>query len=123
MTRAERAMFDTYSAVKGGSQTAERLAADADAAVDPGAAAKALARLTGDPFSIGNILNAARTFGGKTVVQAQTPEPVRRELAKLLTGRSTDKLDDAIAAQMASEQGRRNLARLLTTTGAVSGAR
>ena len=123
MTRAERAMFDSYAAVRGGSQTAERLAADADAAIDPGAAAEAIARLTGNPLSFANIVNAARTFGGKAASRAQTPEPVRRELAKLLVGRSTNQLDDAIAAQMASEEGRRNLARILTTTGAVSGGR
>lgn len=123
MLNAERQMFDTYGAIRGGSQTAERLAADADTAVDPGALAAAGVDLASNPLSPMAWWRGARALGGNAAARAKTPEPVRRELAKILMGRDAAPLNSQMQAQVTSEAQRRNLARLLTQGAIVTAPR
>ena len=123
MLNNERTMFDTYAALRGGSQTAERLAADADTKVDPGALAAAGVDLASNPWNPMAWLRGAKAVSGRAAAQAKTPEPVRRELAKILMGNNTIPLNSQMQAQIASEAQRRNLARLMTQGAIVTGPR
>ena len=123
MLNSERQMFDTYGAIRGGSQTAERLAADADTAVDPGALAAAGVDLASNPWNPMAWLRGAKAVSGRAAAQAKTPEPVRRELAKILMGQDTTPLNSQMQAQVTSEAQKRNLTRLLTQGAIVTGPR
>ena len=118
----ERAMFDTYAAVKSGSQTAERLAADADLAVDPAAGVMAGVDILSNPLSPSAWLRGSKALINNASART-VPEPVRRELAKILAGRNAAQLEKTFQSQTASEASRRNLAKLLTTGAVVSTSR
>lgn len=123
MLDAERAMFDTYAAVKGGSQTAERMLADADAAVDPGALMQAGVDLAHSPLNPVAWWRGAKALSGNAGRRAAMPESVREELARALVSRNTEPLNQTMSSQLAAQSSRDALARALTTSGAVTGAR
>lgn len=120
MLSNERAMFDTYAAVRTGSPTAERLAADQRLSQDPGGMLEAGASLAANPLNPMNYarlgLQAIRSGGTRMT----TPLPVRQQMAEILLSQDTAPLSQPLRTQQMAEEQRRMLARLLTTSAATS---
>lgn len=110
----EEELFKLYGAIKTGSQTAERQAADQALQQDPGAVLEAVGSVASGPLNPANYLRlagqAARRMGGP-----QLPENARNKLADILLGRAPEALNTPYVTQMDNAEIRRRLARALAT--------
>lgn len=113
MLQNEREMFETY-ALRGGSQTTERLAADEALRNDPGAALEAVGSIASNPGNPMNYLRAGVQAARSGAGRISTPEPVRNQLAQLLMSRDPMALNTPYRTQMTDEMRRRLLAQALT---------
>lgn len=121
MLNNERTMFDSYAAIKGNSKTAERLSADADLKGDPGGMAQDMVSLAANPLNPMNYLRAGVRYLGDAKARMATPEPVRAQLARILSGRDTQSLNQAMQSVEMNAADRARLARALMGGGAVAG--
>jgi hypothetical protein len=121
MLNNERTMFDSYAAIKGNSKTAERMAADAALNGDPGGMAQDLVGLAANPLNPMNYVRAGVRYLGDAKARMGTPEPVRAQLAQMLSGRNTQALNQAMQSVEMNASDRARLARALMGGGAVAG--
>jgi hypothetical protein len=119
--KGERAKFDSYAAIKGNSKTAERLAADADLNGDPGGMAQEMVGIAANPLNPMNYVRAGVRYLGDAKARMGTPEPVRAQLAQMLSGRNTQALNQAMQSVEMNASDRARLARALMGGGAVAG--
>ena len=112
----EKAMYQTYAEVKKGSQTAERLAADADlngpvsALAEVAPAAISMMRPSSGLAQMATLMRLA----GDRYNRAMLPEPVRNRIAQILTQQGTGGLAEAAARRQAMDQNKRLLSGILT---------
>ena len=108
----EKQMFSTYGKVTGNSSTAEKLAEQSDAKVDPSrliAGLKQMASVNPLDWFVGG----AKAIGG--AIDRSTMSPgVSRELANLLTGTDVTALEKAFAKANADPAKRQEMARIIS---------
>lgn len=112
----EKAMFDSYAKITGGSRTGEVLAEQADAKIDPSRIMQGLQRMvSANPLDwVGGGMQAL----GGVKDRALMPEATSRQLARALTGQDVGPLRQAHQAVQLSEARRQAMARALTAAGA-----
>lgn len=107
----EKALFDAYSKIMGGSRTGEVLAEQADAKLDPSRIAQGVrTMISGNPMDW--LRGGAQVLGG-TKDRILMPEARSKELAKLLTGRDIAPIQQQFEMQQLSAAQRDKLARAL----------
>jgi len=115
----EKELFRAVTDVLGGSQTAERGAALADAAVDPGRIMQGLRDLTsGD---LGRAARGIKDIVGGAKDKVLIPETQGEALAKVLTGRSIKELTEALPVPQLTETGALKSVEELVIRGGVAG--
>lgn len=112
----ERAMFDSYGKILGGSRTAELGAEQADAAVDPGRIIQGIQQM----FSGSPIRGAMNAIGGAKDRLVMT-EPMSRNLGQMMTGRDVGPLNQAYQTAQLSEEQRRRIAQIVAQMGGIGG--
>lgn len=125
--KGERQMFGTYAEVTKGSQTAPRLAADADLKRDPSALGEAAVGIAASPFSPMAWLRGAASVAGNARDRLAIPESARDRIAQLLISRDANAIRPNMEAVAMSEAARVALARALlggsTATAATAAGR
>lgn len=116
----ERAMFDSYGRIVGGSRTAEVAAEQADSAVDPGRVAEGV-RQVAMPGGVTDMVRGAANIAGGLKNRVAIPAPVSEQLADILTGRYTSDMANMAGKTAIQDARRAGLAKLLTSGGAVTG--
>jgi hypothetical protein len=116
---SEKEMFKSY-ATMGGSQTAEREAAKADAVVDPSRIIQGLTKLKSpNPLSW---LGGAIDIAGGAKDRVMMPEGLSRNLAEALTGRDISALKKAFKSGKISDENKIKMIRALSSaSGSYSG--
>lgn len=112
----ERAMFDSYSKILGGSRTGEVIAEQADAAIDPSRVIQGLRRMASSN-PIDWVAGGAQALGGAKD-RLMMPEGTSQNLAKILMGQDVTPLQQAYQAVGMSDARRQAIARALTAAGA-----
>jgi hypothetical protein len=112
----ERAMFDSYSKILGGSRTGEVIAEQADAAIDPSMIIQGLRRMASSN-PIDWVAGGAQAIGGAKD-RLMMPEGTSKNLAKILMGQDVTPLQQAYQAVGMSDARRQAIARALTAAGA-----
>lgn len=119
---SERAMFDSYGKIIGGSRTGEVMSEQADAAIDPGRIVQGL-RQVFTPTSVVDPLRGVVNVAGGVKDRVTLPDPMAARIAEALTGQDMNAINRAMQGDNVGPAARRSLARLLMTGGAVAGGR
>lgn len=122
MLQNERAMFDSYGKILGGSRTGEVLAEQADTGVDKGRIAQGVVGMLNPASPTGFVRGVGDVLGGVRD-RATISGPMSRNLGDLLTGQGVDKLKKAMDSAKMSEAQRQAIMRVLQSSGVVGGGR
>lgn len=118
----EAEMFKGYAEITGGSPTAQRMAADLDTNMDPGAFAESAVDISANPMNIAAWLRAGNRLAGDAANRVRMPEAQRATLAEILASKDTSPLYQRLVAEQAAAGGRQRLAEQLARGGAVATA-
>ncbi len=118
----EAEMFKSYAEITSGAPTAQRMAADLDTNMDPGALAESVVDISANPMNISSWLRAGSRLAGDTANRVRMPEAQRATLAEILASKDTSPLYQRLVAEQAAAGGRQRLAEQLARGGAVASA-
>lgn len=116
----ERAMFDSYGKIIGGSRTGEVMAEQADSTIDPGRITQGLREIF-TPTSVVDPIRGAVNVAGGVKDRVALPGPMADDIAQILTSQDVNAINKALQSNKAGPAARRSLTQLLLTGGAVTG--